>query len=127
MQDGSKDHLTIRTTDDIMKLTAMEQWVLNEYISSGNYKINELLRAGAILTESEKEWVDNLDSGFYTTVQYLSTAKGGVYNDDANFQIYIQNATKGRDISAINVSEKEVLYEMNSKFRVVQKVKKANM
>lgn len=157
---GAKDGLTLATANAIIKLTEVEQWALNEYISSGSYKINELLREGAALTESEKEWVDNLDSalkkmpcfhgdlvrfveindaeniksylrqfdsGFYTTTQYLSTAKGGVYNDDANFQIYIQNATKGRDISAINVSEKEVLYERNSKFRVVQKVKKDNI
>lgn len=51
--------------------------------------------------------------------QYISATKGDVYNSKAKIQIYIQNGSKGRDISAFNEAEQEVLYERNSEFRVL--------
>ncbi|MCL5981740.1 MAG: phage minor head protein [Firmicutes bacterium] len=51
--------------------------------------------------------------------QYISTTKGAIYNPDALVQIIIIYATTGRDISAFNFAEKEILYERGSKFRVV--------
>jgi hypothetical protein len=51
--------------------------------------------------------------------QYISTTKGSIYNPEADVQIIIKGATKGRDISAYNPGEKEILYERLSSFRVI--------
>lgn len=53
--------------------------------------------------------------------QYISTTKGGVYNTKAKVQIYIQNSSKGRDLSGFNFSEKEILYERGAEFKVMHK------
>ena len=42
-----------------------------------------------------------------------------MYNPKGEIQIYIDGATRGRDISAINTKEQEVLYERGSKFTVL--------
>lgn len=57
-----KNGLTLASAGDTMELTAEEQWALNEYISSGSYKINEVLRSGEALTDKQKEFVRQLDS-----------------------------------------------------------------
>ena len=55
--------------------------------------------------------------------QYLSTSKAGGYNPDAEVKLFILNAQKGRDITAFNPSENEVLFERESSFTVIQKKK----
>lgn len=61
--------------------------------------------------------------GKITYKEFLSTTKGIMtYNPEADIQIYIENGHKGRDISSFNSSEKEVLYERNSSFRVMNVV-----
>lgn len=57
-----------------------------------------------------------------TYSEYLSTTKGEIYNPDGQVQIFIANAERGRDISSFNDAEKEVLYERNSSFVVVDTV-----
>lgn len=55
--------------------------------------------------------------------EYLSTTcSNEVYNEEGQVQIYIENSKNGRNISSINTSEKEVLYERNSKFKVKNKI-----
>lgn len=56
----------------------------------------------------------------YIPQQYLSTTKKGVYNDDAQVQIYIQNAQNGKDLGNLSI-ENEVIYKMGSKFKVIKK------
>jgi hypothetical protein len=51
--------------------------------------------------------------------QYISTTKGAVYNPGANVQIVILRAKSGRDISAYNPEEQEVVYERNSLFTIL--------
>ena len=58
---------------------------------------------------------------FILEKQYISTTKGGVYNTKAKVQIYIQNSSKGRDLSGFNFSEKEILYERGAEFKVMHK------
>ena len=61
--------------------------------------------------------------GKITYKEFLSTTKGIMtYNPEADIQIYIENGRKGRDISSFNSSEKEILYERNSSFRVMNVV-----
>ncbi len=55
--------------------------------------------------------------------EFLSTTCGReLYNPDGEIQIFIENAKKGRDITSINSMEMEILYERNSKFKVMNVV-----
>ena len=47
-----------------------------------------------------------------------------MYNPDGEIQIFIQNATKGHDITSINKRELEVLYERQQEFKVMYMTKK---
>lgn len=58
--------------------------------------------------------------------QYISTTKAGAYNPDGQVQIFIQNSKKGKDLKGLNDMESEVLYPINTKFRVVNKVKQGD-
>lgn len=58
----------------------------------------------------------------FTSKQYLSATKRGVYNEDAQIQIYIQNARRGRDLGNLNHMEKEVLYPIGSQFKIINKM-----
>lgn len=58
--------------------------------------------------------------------QYVSATKAGVYNPDGQVQIFIQNSKKGKDLKGLNDMESEVLYPINAKFRVVNKVKQGD-
>ena len=58
---GKKDGLTPETERGMIRLTDQELWALNEYISSGSYKINEPLREGLPLTEEQKAFIESLD------------------------------------------------------------------
>lgn len=52
--------------------------------------------------------------------EFLSTTCGDeLYNPDGEIQIYIENSSRGRDITSINSAEKEILYERKSKFKVL--------
>lgn len=51
--------------------------------------------------------------------QYISTTFGEIYSDEAQIIIYIENAKKGRNISMYNGQEKEILYERNISFEVI--------
>ncbi|WP_161908153.1 phage minor head protein [Emergencia sp. 1XD21-10] len=63
-------------------------------------------------------------NGMITYKEYLSTTKGEVYNPDGQVQIYIRNSKKGKDISALNPSEAEVIFERGTTFRVIKMVKR---
>ena len=59
----------------------------------------------------------------YIPGQYLSTTKAGIYNEEGQVQIYIQNAKNGKDLRGLNDMENEVLYPRDAKFRIVNKTK----
>lgn len=70
-----------------------------------------------------KEFVSEYVEGTIITIkQYWSTSKTEGYNDLPKIKIYIQNTKNGRDISSIGLNENEVLYERNSKFKVISKI-----
>lgn len=69
--------------------------------------------------ESLKEFLKDYKIGSKITYkEYISTTKGDAYNPDGQVQIFIENSTKGKDISAINIKEQEVLYNRNESFIV---------
>lgn len=51
--------------------------------------------------------------------QYLSCTYGDCYNPDGNVHIFIQNATKGKDLSGFNDAEKEIIYKRDVHFVVL--------
>lgn len=52
---------------------------------------------------------ENLAFTVYIPEHYLSTTKQGVYNEERQVQIYIQNAKKGKNLGGLAI-ENEVLY-----------------
>lgn len=53
--------------------------------------------------------------------QYWSTSCKEGYDRNSDVIIYIQNAKKGRDIRTIGVDEKEILYDRDTTFKVINK------
>ena len=134
--------LTLDEERAIMKYISSESYVLNEKLRN-NIPLNEfeknlaenldnalqkmpyyegnLIRSVDISDdEGIKEYLSSFKiGGIYKPKHYMSTTKGGIYNEEAKIQVYIKNSSKGRDISAINVAEQEVLYERSSEFNVI--------
>ncbi len=50
---------------------------------------------------------------------YTSATFGKVYNPNGQVQLYIPDSKNGRNISSFNSEEKEILYQRNSKFKVL--------
>lgn len=73
-----------------------------------------------------KKFLDGIKIGGEIGFQeFLSTTCGAeLYNPDGEIQIFIQNATKGHDITSINKRELEVLYERQQEFKVMYMIKK---
>lgn len=70
-----------------------------------------------------QEFVDSFKVGKKIKFkQYLSTSSEKGYNDNAEVQIFIQNALNGRNLLKYGKNEKEVLYERDFEFNVINKV-----
>ena len=73
--------------------------------------------------EDVKEFMNRHTIGNKVTYdEYISTTKGETYNTEGQVQIYIQDTKNGKDISALNDGEKEILYKRNSSFLIVNVV-----
>lgn len=71
--------------------------------------------------EDAREFVNQfIVGGEYEAKQYLSTTTKGVYNEEGQVQIYICNASKGKDLGDLGI-ESEVLYPLGSKFTIINK------
>ena len=73
-----------------------------------------------------KKFLDDIKIGGEIGFQeFLSTTCGAeLYNPDGEIQIFIQNATKGHDITSINKRELEVLYERQQEFKIMYMTQK---
>lgn len=80
---GVKNRLTATNVGAIIKLTKQEQWALNEYVSSGSYKINAALREGRPLSDEERELIEYLDAA----LKKMPVYKGTVYRSITDFSI----------------------------------------
>ncbi len=69
---------------DIITLTTDEQWALNEYISSGSYKINYPLRHGIPLSKEQTEMMVSLDSALLKMPTYQGTVYRSITADEIN-------------------------------------------
>ena len=103
---------------------AEKQWVEN--INSALHKLpkykGNLNRSVMFYSMDDAKAFYNefMVGGEYIPGQFFSTTKGGVYNEDAPMQIYIQDTKNGRDLGELAI-EKEVLYTADSKFIIVDK------
>lgn len=71
-------------------------------------------------TESLLDFVGSMKVGDIRCFdQYISCTYGDTYNPDGKVQIFIRNASMGKDISNFNDQEKEVLYNRDVQFMVV--------
>lgn len=75
--------------------------------------------------EDAKAFADSLNIGSEVRFpQYISTKKNGLYNQEGQIQIFIQNSKSGKNLIGLNDMENEVLYPKDFPFRVLNKVKK---
>lgn len=90
-----------------------------------NYKVN-LTHSVSFLDETQMdEFLKKFEVGKEIQFdEYISTTFGKLYNAEAQVQICIKNAEKGKDISFFNSDEKEVLYKRKSKFVTYKKEKR---
>lgn len=58
--------------------------------------------------------------------EFISTTKAVSYNSDAQIRIIVNNCKNGRDLKGYNDDEQEVLYNLNSKFNVLNIFEKSN-
>ena len=79
-------------------LTDDEEWALNEYISSGSYKINAPLRAGIELTQEQQELVRNLDSALQKMPVYTGTVYRSISSSAMDAQEFWAEHTVGSNI-----------------------------
>lgn len=99
--DGVKDGLTIPPVDatiNAIKLTEKEQRAINNYISSGSYKINAALREGKSLAEDIQNLVADLDEALnklpvYQGRVYRSITDFGIDDIDAFWANYVPGQT----------------------------------
>lgn len=144
-----------RQESKVIRLSKEEKGAIIRYVSPDSYILNDKLRRGESLTETEKKWKEKLDNALeklpcyvgnlnrsltfsfdedakifydsltpgqkYVPLQYFSTTKSGIYNEDGQVQIYIRNAKKGRDLGKLAI-EDEVLYQIGSEFIILDKV-----
>ncbi len=73
-----------------------------------------------------KEMLEEFVAGFIegndiTFAEYISTARLGQHHENPMVSIWIQNSKNGRDVSKYRNDENEILYERNSKFKVLGK------
>lgn len=68
---------------DTIDLTEEEEYALLDYISSGSYKINAMLRAGTALSAKEQAFVRDLDSALDKIPRY----QGTVFRSLSDFEI----------------------------------------
>ena len=121
-----KSRLANDSTGDKIKLTEAELQALNEYISSGSYKINEKLRNSIALTKEEALFVKNLDSALGKLPSYQGTVYRSIDNtfmtDEKRFNFEHQ---PGSIISyaGYTSSGKEV-YDESFKYQMVIKSKR---
>lgn len=87
---------------------------------NGNLSRSVLFYSDEEINEFIKEFQIDSEIAFK---EYISATQGKeLYNPDGQVQIYIDNAKSGRDISMLNTREQEVIYERESRFKVLNRV-----
>lgn len=101
------EKVMVRNLDAALKKMAYYEGDLSRSLYFGNpERVNEFI----------SKFHKGDDTSFH---EYISTTNASeLYNPEGEVQIFIYNAKKGRNITAYNLTEAEVLYERGSKFKV---------
>lgn len=119
----SKDGLTAAPMGGIMKLTDQEQWALNEYVSSGSYKINEALRSGEEITDEQKEFVRQLDSALSKMPLYEGLLIRSLDLQESELEEFLKAHQKGMKVqySAYTSFSTKSGYHQNPEVQIIIK------
>ncbi len=111
------------------KLTP-EQEALTERLDAAldklpSYKGN-LSRSLYFKTEAElMDFINSIKVGdVHNFGQYVSCTCGDTYNPDGNVQLFIRGSSRGKDMTAYNETEMEVLYKRDVQFEVLDVILK---
>ena len=115
-----------------IELTLEDEWLIKNLDSAlekmPSYSGNLLRSLDFVDAKSKDEFLQRHEIGATITYsEFLSTTKGDVYNPNADIQIYIKNSQHGKDISAYNETEQEILYKRKNRFVVKNRVEKADV
>lgn len=100
-----------------------------------NNALNKLPKyQGAVVRDlyfDDEEKLENFKKGYSVGDikefdEFISTTKAVSYNSDAQIRIIVNNCKNGRDLKGYNDDEQEVLYNLNSKFNVLNIFEKSN-
>lgn len=145
--------LTLREIGEILSYKSFDYYTINEILRTGGYnklsdeqkdKVKILDRALTKLPKYEgtlsrslyfnnqeevNEFLSNINNKETITFeQYISTTKSEqLYNPDGQIQIYIQDSKNGRLLDEFDNGENEVLYERNSKFKIINVMEQDNI
>ena len=89
----------IKVEKEQPKLTNDEEWALNEYISSGSYKVNPYLRAGFPLTEEQQHLIRNLDSALEKMPVYQGKTNRSLVMDKESLLQFVEEHNVGTEIT----------------------------
>lgn len=121
----------LRNAKDISELAPVQQQFVKE-LDSALLKMPKY-EGNLIRTVNFSDWSDCdertrdfiesfIPGGRIKNKEYWSTSKEEGYDETAGIWIYIEDSKAGRDISTIGIDEKEVLYERNTEFTVINKI-----
>ena len=121
----------LRNAKDISELAPVQQQFVKE-LDSALLKMPKY-EGNLIRTVNFSDWSDCdertrdfiesfIPGGRIKNKEYWSTSKEEGYDRTAGIWIYIEDSKAGRDISTIGIDEKEVLYERNTEFTVINKI-----
>lgn len=93
------EQLSITEESDIIALSDEEQYALNQYMSFESYSINDKLRNGIKLNESEQKMVDNLDRALKKMPYYKGDVTRSLYfGDKQSTEAFMKNMSIGKKI-----------------------------
>jgi len=123
----SDSELTATTSGGIIKLTDVEQRALNEYISSGAYKINPLLREGQPLTAEMQKLVSDLDAALEELPIYVGTVYRSLDSSMMNTETFWAEHIPGRIVRyPAYTSSGTVVYDGTMDIQVIIQSKSAH-
>lgn len=122
-RDYTREYINKRYPDWYINLTIEEKRDLNEYISSGSYKINEPLYSKRQLTQEQIEFIDNLDHALLKIPKYKGLVYRSVSIESQNQLNEILSIFNNKDRIgswASYISSSKMIYDskMNLQFKI---------
>lgn len=115
---------TIVEGEQNLELTDDEKWAANRYVSSNSYTLNEALRLGLPLTDTQKKEVEGLDSALQKLPVYSGSAPlSRSFTNAGNYAVLQELANKiitdGYYQDPAFVSSSKTIYDPKDVFRII--------